>query len=239
MKIILLLLCCTVIIFAQKDTMIVSSREDITRYLSENTAEQKAVKDTILATHKKFSSEDDSTGAGIFAALFYYVINYQRHHENYVPDYERELGKFTYNFNNEDGQPEKLETAESEAAVRNNNELPVEDGAETIAILYFEQGMAEIHEGGYELLENMLDTMKTHPDYKWQIAGHVDISEDASRNKALAIERALTVKKYFMNKGIDRHKLKIEFTGKDKFAEAAFNEEGEGVKRRVIISRLK
>ncbi len=73
--------------------------------------------------------------------------------------------------------------------------------------LKFETGKATIVKSSYKVLDKVVEVMKTHNEYKLDIAGHTDNSGDAAKNLALSKDRAEAAKNYLISKGIAESNL--------------------------------
>lgn len=68
--------------------------------------------------------------------------------------------------------------------------------------LKFETGSAVIKKSSLPVLNKVVEVMKSHSEYKLDIAGHTDKSGDATKNLALSKARAQAAKDYLVSKGI-------------------------------------
>ncbi len=79
--------------------------------------------------------------------------------------------------------------------------------------LEFETGKAIIRTSSYESLNRLAELLVKKPSYKLRISGHTDnVGNDAS-NMTLSKNRALAVKKYLADKGVNVDKLMAEWFG--------------------------
>ncbi|MGE5458001.1 MAG: OmpA family protein, partial [Methanococcaceae archaeon] len=99
----------------------------------------------------------------------------------------------------------------------------------------FESGKAKLLPGAYTVLDSLVSTMKQHPEYKWEIAGHTDSKGSNSYNQKLSERRAQSVLDYLVSKGIDRKNIRTVGYGEDKPISTNDTPEGRAMNRRVEI----
>jgi outer membrane protein OmpA-like peptidoglycan-associated protein len=89
---------------------------------------------------------------------------------------------------------------------------------ENIALkgLNFETGSATIKQESYVELNKWVTVLQAHPELKVAIEGHTDASGDAASNMTLSKERAESVKKYFMEKGISADRMTTDGFGSNR-----------------------
>ena len=74
--------------------------------------------------------------------------------------------------------------------------------------IHFEYNKAKISPSSYNILDNLVETMKKCPNSGIVIGGHTDSDGSDYYNMMLSQKRADAVKKYFENKGIKNSQLK-------------------------------
>lgn len=79
--------------------------------------------------------------------------------------------------------------------------------------IQFETGKAVIKKQSYKLLDEIVGILNEYPDYKMTIDGHTDNVGNATRNLELSRQRALSVKNYFVAKGISTERIETEGYG--------------------------
>lgn len=127
---------------------------------------------------------------------------------------------------NSDGCPIKIEVpAEIESLVLSGD-------------TNFESNKSKLLPNAYAALENIVSTMKKHPEYKWEIGGHTDGVGSDAYNTKLSKQRAQSVVDYLISKGISRNSLKIVGYGEDKPIATNDTNEGRSMNRRVEIKLL-
>jgi outer membrane protein OmpA-like peptidoglycan-associated protein len=102
----------------------------------------------------------------------------------------------------------------------------------------FEFNKSKLLPNAYAALENVVSTMKKHPEYKWEVGGHTDGIGSASYNTKLSKERAQSVVDYLVSKGVNRSGLKIVGYGKGNPIATNDTDEGRSMNRRVEIKVL-
>ena len=105
--------------------------------------------------------------------------------------------------------------------------------------LTFKTGSAEITKASYPFLDEIADYMKANPSYTLSIVGHTDSQGEETYNQKLSEDRAESVKKYLVNKGVGE--ISIESSGKGESEPIADNNTAEGREknRRVVFSVTK
>ena len=103
----------------------------------------------------------------------------------------------------------------------------------------FEFNKSKLLPNAYTALDGLVNTMKEHPEYKWEVGGYTDAIGSAKYNIKLSQHRAQSVVDYLVSKGVERNNLKI--VGYGKVNPIATNDtiEGRSMNRRVEIKQLK
>ena len=73
--------------------------------------------------------------------------------------------------------------------------------------LQFETAKATMLPSSYPQLDQVVDVLRANPDLHVQVQGHTDSQGDDTANLKLSMERALAVKTYILNKGIDASRV--------------------------------
>lgn len=85
---------------------------------------------------------------------------------------------------------------------------PIEQGSTTIMRnVLFAFNSSTLHPESYQELDHILLLMKQNPKLKVEIGGHTDNQGDASYNQKLSKQRAQSVVKYLIDKGVDSSRL--------------------------------
>ncbi|HRY98614.1 MAG TPA: OmpA family protein [Bacteroidales bacterium] len=101
--------------------------------------------------------------------------------------------------------------------------------------IQFETSSDVIRQESYKDLDNIVSIMKNFPNTKFDIHGHTDNTGDDAMNLDLSKRRSASVKKYFMDKGIDGSRLFPEGYGETKPIATNDTPEGRAQNRRVEI----
>jgi len=73
--------------------------------------------------------------------------------------------------------------------------------------IYFETGQSVIQPESFATLNQIVDALKKQSTLKVQISGHTDSDGDPKANQTLSEQRAISVKNYFITKGIDSTRI--------------------------------
>ena len=73
--------------------------------------------------------------------------------------------------------------------------------------ILFDTGKSSLLAGSFSTLDQIVTALKKQPNLKVTIQGHTDSDGDAQTNQTLSEQRALSVKKYFISKGIDSTRI--------------------------------
>jgi len=99
----------------------------------------------------------------------------------------------------------------------------------------FESAKATLISTAYEVLDELVVTMKEKPTSRWRIEGHTDSKGSDSYNMDLSRRRAEAVAQYLTGKGIDRNRLEILPLGESQPIADNSTAEGRAMNRRVAI----
>lgn len=102
----------------------------------------------------------------------------------------------------------------------------------------FASGEAELARESYATLDRVAASLAAHPDVRVEIAGHTDGVGGRSRNLALSLERARSVRGYLVEKGIDPDRLVARGYGPDQPIASNRTREGRARNRRVELHRI-
>jgi len=120
--------------------------------------------------------------------------------------------------------------------VKNVKMRPMTRGAKIVAEnILFATGKATLRAESYQELDRLVKLLKENPSVRIEVAGHTDNTGSASLNKRLSKERALSVKRYIENKGIDPARIEYEGYGPDRPIAPNNTSEGRAKNRRVEI----
>ncbi|MFM2359440.1 MAG: hypothetical protein RLY16_1433 [Bacteroidota bacterium] len=79
--------------------------------------------------------------------------------------------------------------------------------------LFFATGSARLLASSNVSLNNVVALLQQNPDYKVDISGYTDNTGDATRNRNLSEERAISVKNYLVKKGISESRITAQGFG--------------------------
>jgi peptidoglycan-associated lipoprotein len=85
-----------------------------------------------------------------------------------------------------------------------------------LATVYFDYDAAELRDDTRDALEAKLPIMRRFPDVRVRVAGHTDDRGADEYNLALGQRRAASVKRYFVEQGIDGARVEIVSFGKER-----------------------
>lgn len=83
----------------------------------------------------------------------------------------------------------------------------------TLGDVLFATGSAEIQGGTNQNLEKLADFLKKYPDRQVLIEGHTDNVGSAAFNQTLSRQRAESVQRFLINRGIDSRRLRVSGFG--------------------------
>ena len=111
------------------------------------------------------------------------------------------------------------------------------------AAILFDSGKADVKEEGLEILNKMVETLKTVTDKAIRIEGHTDVvqitgglSRTFSTNWELSAARAINVTKFMQQQGIDPHNLSAAAFAEHKPVADNGTKEGRAKNRRIEIT---
>ena len=106
--------------------------------------------------------------------------------------------------------------------------------------IQFKLGSSEILPESFGLLDEIVAMLKDNPQIEvLQVEGHTDSSGGAAINRKLSQERAASVRKYLVDKGVDGKRLVAKGFGPDKPIADNGTDEGREQNRRVEFNIVK
>lgn len=105
--------------------------------------------------------------------------------------------------------------------------------------LLFKQSTAEFYENSYEELNSLYLLLKENPSMVVQLEGHTDFRGSSKLNMKLSQDRVAAVKKYLINKGVNKKRIKIKAFGGTMPLSKDDTEEAQTMNRRVEVRILK
>jgi len=117
-------------------------------------------------------------------------------------------------------EPTEIDYNRIEDIVKRYSQRAVEDNW-TLLGVNFDFNKATLRPEAYPILDNAAEILLTHPDVSVEIYGHTDQVGSDKYNFKLSLQRAESVKKYLIAKGVDAGRLNTAGKGK---RELLFNE---------------
>ena len=102
----------------------------------------------------------------------------------------------------------------------------------------FESSKAVLLGGSYQVLDEIVQSLKEWPEVRIEIQGHTDNSGVPAKNLELSQQRAETVRQYMIDKGIAADRLKAVGYGQEKPVADNKTSNGRAQNRRVELNRL-
>jgi len=131
----------------------------------------------------------------------------------------------TFNgYKDEDGCPDKIvEKIEKQFVLQGVN---------------FHSGSAVLTEESLPILDQVVDLLDQHKQSRFEISGHTDASGSVKLNEKLSLDRANSVKKYLVDKGIDASRFVTKGYGPNRPIDSNDTPEGKAKNRRIEFYRL-
>lgn len=105
--------------------------------------------------------------------------------------------------------------------------------------LTFDINSAALSDDSVEQLDLMLETLLQHPERRYEVQGHTDITGNAAYNMVLSAARAYSVRQYLIDRGASEDVLVAVGYGPDIPIADNETEEGRAENRRVEFRRLR
>ncbi|QTY26102.1 OmpA family protein [Flavobacterium sp. CS20] len=103
----------------------------------------------------------------------------------------------------------------------------------------FDTGKSSISKDSEEALTAILAILEEYPNAKFTVEGHTDSVGSAKNNKKLSEARALSVKEYLVNNGVEEFRLSSKGYGEEKPIASNNTRSGRAKNRRVEINLVK
>jgi OOP family OmpA-OmpF porin len=143
-----------------------------------------------------------------------------------VPDWDDQCpdAKETINgYEDDDGCPDT-----------GSSQVIYEDGQfRVLDAVHFEHGSAKLQEDSYGLLDQVALTIKAHPEMKVRVEGHTDDTGPEVVNRRLSQNRAESVRRYLIRKGVQPGRVEAKGYGETRPLERGTSEEARAANRRV------
>jgi outer membrane protein OmpA-like peptidoglycan-associated protein/opacity protein-like surface antigen len=110
-------------------------------------------------------------------------------------------------------EPAEIDYNRVEDIVERYSQRPVEDNW-TLLGVNFDFNKATLRPEAYPILDNAAEILLTHPQVNVDIVGHTDQVGSDKYNDKLSLQRAESVKKYLIAKGVDASRLSTVGKGK-------------------------
>lgn len=110
-------------------------------------------------------------------------------------------------------EPTEVDYNRIEDIVKKHSQKPVQDNWTLIGV-NFDFNKSTLRPEAYPILNNAAEILLTHPDINVDIVGHTDQIGSDKYNDKLSMERAETVKKYLIAKGVDAGRMSTIGKGK-------------------------
>jgi OOP family OmpA-OmpF porin len=99
----------------------------------------------------------------------------------------------------------------------------------------FKTASAELLDESYYVLENVFNSLEAYPNVRVEIAGHTDDQGGDSYNMALSNDRAKSVMKYLVDRGINPDRISAKGYGKTRPRATNSTADGRAQNRRVEV----
>ncbi len=112
------------------------------------------------------------------------------------------------------------------------------DGIIRLKNVFFETNEYELLPSSFPELNKVVDLLKANPDLKILVAGHTDNRGSESLNKELSRNRAQSVRRYLIERGIDSSRIEFKGFGADQPIASNETPKGRAENRRTEIKIL-
>jgi outer membrane protein OmpA-like peptidoglycan-associated protein len=103
--------------------------------------------------------------------------------------------------------------------------------------IHFDFDKASIQPNSYGLIDEIAQTLNDNPLWTLQITGHTDSIGDPNYNKKLSLQRAQSVMKLLVKRGIQPSRLSVAGAGAGQPVASNKTLEGRALNRRVVLTR--
>lgn len=114
-----------------------------------------------------------------------------------------------------------------------------ERGRVVLSNVHFETGRADLTADSDAALNEALDALKEHPDWKIRVEGFTDSQGSKEVNLKLSSDRADAVSNWLADHGVDRSRLSSKGYGEARPVASNSTREGRGKNRRVELVRVR
>ncbi len=137
--------------------------------------------------------------------------------------------------------PEPVKTAEKPVEIRETADTK-KLACDTAILLYaeiFPTASATISAAKSTVLEKVADNMKACPQYRYRVETHSDQRSDDEYNEVLSARRAVAIRNYLVDKGVNEEQFDLRFYGERKPLVEGNSVEAWAANRRVEITPIK
>lgn len=99
--------------------------------------------------------------------------------------------------------------------------------------VFFDHDSSQLTQAAIGKLEGVINTLRTYPELKIEVAGHTDSKGNDRYNIGLSERRALAVQTYLVSNGIELEQLQLSFHGEAKPVADNNSAEGRAINRRA------
>lgn len=103
----------------------------------------------------------------------------------------------------------------------------------------FKTASAELTDESYQILDQVFNSLEAFPAVRIEVSGHTDNVGSAKYNKMLSQERANSVRRYLVNRGVSGSRVVARGYGEDRPIASNQKASGRAINRRVEITPLK
>ncbi|MCB1757058.1 MAG: OmpA family protein [Gammaproteobacteria bacterium] len=131
---------------------------------------------------------------------------------------------------------EPVEDSQDKVADTEKPVIDDEPESELLAV-NFGYNSADLTADSYEALDRLLERLQNDAELRITIEGHTDSAGDPDSNRYLSTQRALSVKHYLMDAGIEEARLKVQGLGDTQPIASNETREGRYKNRRIEIRK--
>lgn len=127
-----------------------------------------------------------------------------------------------------------------EPFTKNVNLEPIQEGAVMqLNNVFFETAKYDLRDESFIELDIVVEYLNRNPYLRMEVGGHTDNVGDDANNQVLSANRAMKVKKYLVDKGIEASRLEHRGYGETKPIDSNETEEGRQNNRRTELTIIK
>lgn len=130
-------------------------------------------------------------------------------------------------------EPETVNEWQDEDGCPDERPADLDAFSGTLEGVFFEVNKAVLRPQSRKKLDEAVDIMKKYEDLRVEISGHTDSTGKREHNMDLSQERAVSVKKYLVDHGIDASRVETRGAGPDEPIDTNATKEGRSKNRRI------